>query len=58
MASGPNPLLPSPLDELELSDEYIYELILKEAEEAKQRSERVGVLGYLSKYKYVIDGFV
>jgi hypothetical protein len=41
---------PESLD-LELSDEYIYSLLLKEAEEAKQRANKVGVLGYLSKYK-------
>jgi len=49
--SKQNPLIPSPLDELELSDEYIYQLLIQEAEEAKQRANSVGVLGYLSKYK-------
>jgi len=50
--SGSNPLLPTELfGEETLTDEYIYQLILQDAEQAKQRANEIGVLGYLSKYK-------
>ncbi len=51
-----NPLTPhlNPKNDLNLfdfSDEYIMGLILKEAQEKKERAKRMGVLGYMRYFR-------